>query len=332
MSALDVILIGGGLRGLAEATRLRRMDGGPASILVVERNAWPGDNCRTQRTNGFSCEVGPFAFATDDLAPHFAQLTSQPRIVAAHEEARFGWLCDAAAAPLAPEARQKAKLEPVPHSFPTGCEELVQAYRRELDGALRLGRAVQSIEPRDTGDGFEVVLGGEVEARLQSRELVFATSAVDAGLLLGSWDPQLANAAQQATSEERAFVFLGGLQKHAPELHGFGLRTHNRDSGPEADPELVEAIFCSAVFPQRAMADRCLVRIECSPGNPDLPDDNALADLMLQRLRDLTGTQAAFPFVKVHRFRRWRADGAVAECRARLTELASRVDNLSLAP
>ena len=47
------------------------------------------------------------------------------------------------------DARRALRAEPEPCSFPTGCEDLVQGYRRQLGEALRLGREVTAVAPRD---------------------------------------------------------------------------------------------------------------------------------------------------------------------------------------
>ena len=54
MTSFDAVIVGGGLRGLHHALMIRAQRPG-ARVLVVESEAWPGDDVRTQRSNGFTC-------------------------------------------------------------------------------------------------------------------------------------------------------------------------------------------------------------------------------------------------------------------------------------
>ena len=163
MTQFDITVVGGGLRGLQTALRTRAHHKG-AQTLVVDRQAWPGNDVRTQRSNGFTCELGPFAFTEDDLAPHLELLKRPPRRIGSKPEGKTGWLFDG-------DNLRALRVEPEPFSFATGCEDLVQAYRRELDGCLRLGRAVTQVQPQE-GGGFVVTLGGEVKLRNFEKEAV----------------------------------------------------------------------------------------------------------------------------------------------------------------
>ena len=71
------IVAGAGRRGLTAALRCRR-EQPSASLLVVEGAPWPGGSLRTQRTNGYVCELGAFAFAAQELAPLLALLPRAP--------------------------------------------------------------------------------------------------------------------------------------------------------------------------------------------------------------------------------------------------------------
>tara|TARA_R110002096_G_scaffold157180_4_gene322043 strand:- start:1753 stop:2721 length:969 start_codon:yes stop_codon:yes gene_type:complete len=317
MDTFDVIVVGAGLRGLHHALRTRT-DKPEARILVVDAQPWPGNDIRTQRSNGFTCELGPFAFTSEELVPLLELLSKPPRILASNEEAKTGWLFDG-------EKLRPLRVEPEPCSFPTGCEDMVQAYRRELDPCLRLGRAVTAVQPAEHG-GFVLTLGGEVPTDLKTNAIVLATSPTSSARILGGLEPELPHIAEQEQREQRAFVWFGCLSKDAPELHGYGVLPHKQIDSP-----MSEAIFCTQVFAHRAMPDRCLVRTELTMA--ELPDDDAeVTRIAEEELRRWTGTKAPFGFTKVHRFTTPSHDGCQVECRTRVEEIAQRVPGISLAP
>src|SRR5689334_1407329 len=56
-----VVIVGGGISGLALAYRLRQLD--PAvEALVLEERARPGGTMWTERRDGFQVEIGPNGF------------------------------------------------------------------------------------------------------------------------------------------------------------------------------------------------------------------------------------------------------------------------------
>jgi len=317
MSNARVLVIGGGLSGLVAGRRLQRTRP-DAEVVVVEREPLPGGDARTQRSNGFGCELGAFAFCDDELAPMLAALERPPRVIAARAGAERGWLFDGG-------ALHAIDVDPPPRSFASGCTELVQALRRELGASLQLGRAVTSLQPRD-GGGFDVALGGEAATRSSFDEVVFATSPLSAAPLLAAFEPRLAFAAEQAPPpERRAFVFFGGLQKDCEDLRGYGVLTR-----PDVGLPVAEVIYCSNVFAQRAIGDRFLLRAELTCNEP-AHDDRALTAAVEQHLRACTGTTAPFGFQKVHRFVAPLRDGLATECRARFHEIVQRVPGMSRA-
>jgi len=316
MTRFDVIVVGGGLRGMRTALRTvaERPD---AQVLCVEADAAPGHDVRSQRSNGFVCELGPFAFTREEIDGWLEPLVAPPRVVTASESGRTGWLFDGT-------ERKPLRVEPEPCSFPTGCEDLVQSYRRQIGERLRLRRRVTAIAPRDDG-GFDVQLDGEVPTTLVTSQVVLAIDPVEACRVLEAFEPEISQVAARTTTEPRAFVWLGGIEWQAPELTGYGMLPH-----PSLDTPLAELIFCTQVFPNRAMRDRVLVRAE--PSLAELPDDDQeLVGLVEAELRRWTGTEASLGFHKVHRFATTAPDGDAAECRTRVVELASRVPGLSLA-
>ena len=315
MSRADVVVIGGGLRGMRAAARA--MDAEPsAKVLCVEAAASPGDDVQSQRSNGFVCELGPFAFTQEEVEAWLGPLRARPRVVTAATET--GWMFDG-------KELRKLRVEPTPCSFATGCEEVVQAYRRQLGDALRLGREVVAVRPRD-GAGFAVELGGEVPAEVEADRVVVATPAPAACRFFEPFEPELSQVAARTTREHRAFVWLGCIAKQAPELVGYGVLPHPSLEGPVA-----EMIFCTEVFPNRAMRERTLVRVELDVAEPACADD-ALEALAESELRRWTGTEAPFGFRKVHRFTTLTPDGDATECATRVAEILTRVPGLSAAP
>lgn len=307
----DQLVVGAGSRGLLAVLTARRADP-DAAVVVLEALPQPGGSTRTQRSNGFGCELGAFAYGREELAPLLELLAQPPVPIEALASARTGWSWDGTA--LAP-----VEVTAVPWSFRSGNEELAQACRRELGPALRLGRAAVAV--RALAEGFEVDLAGEVPTTLHARKLHLNTPTDVAARLLGALDPGLV-AAERIRREPRGFVFLGGYQRDLPELTGYGVLPVEG-----ADHLLAEAIFCSHVFPGRALPGQLLVRLEVH--GPALDgDDAAVLQAALTELRRWTGCGDRFGFTKVHRFTEEAGDGALVECRTRLRGLAARVPGL----
>jgi protoporphyrinogen oxidase len=310
----DEVVLGAGLRGLAAALRARRQ--APAgTLLVVDAAAQPGGQVRTQRSNGFACELGPFAFDRPEVEPLLALLQHPPRLVGLLAGGQCGHTFDGAGLHEGPVA-------PHPVSFPGGNEDVVQACRRALGPVLRLGRQVVALRPGPVG--WTLDLGGEVPTTIAATRLTLALPVAAAATLLGSLDPALPACAERLAVEPRAFAFLGGHAGDAPELRGYGVV-------PAAglDTPVAEMIFCTQAFPGRALPGRFLVR--CELAGPTLEqDDEALLAAAEGELRRWTGTRAPVGFRKVHRFLADVEDGARVECRVRLLGLAARATGLAI--
>lgn len=313
-TSFELVVVGAGRRGLAAglaaASRL------PAEALaVVEQAPRPGGSIATQRSNGFVCELGPFGFTREEVEPLLTRLAAPPPLLPAERTAAYGAIFRSG-------ALERVPVDPLPWSFRTGNEELVQACRRQLGPALRLGRAVVEVVPH--GAGWQVVLGGEVPTTLVARQLQLCVPPAAAAGLLAGLDPALAAAGQQLRSEPVAYVFLGGLAAAHGELQGYGIL-------PAADEAaaVVEAIFCTEVFAGRALPGRSLVRCEVV-GPAAAGDDPAVVAAAVDDLARWTGSSGQWPFTKVHRAARPAADGALAECRARLQGLAARAPGLQI--
>jgi len=310
---LDVIVLGAGLRGLSAALEWEARR--PAvRLLVVDAAPHVGGRVRTQRTNGFSCELGPFAFDRAEVEPVLARLSSPPRILEC--TATSGWVFDG-------DGLRSTPVEPRPVSFATGAEEVVQACRRQLGNRFALARA--AVRVRTDGATWHVTLGGDVPTEFTAPTLVLALPTATAAGLLAAFDPELPSVAARLRSEAAAFVFLGGNTVEAPWSDGYGIVPTEGIS-----PPVVEAIFCQNAFPGRALPGRFLVRCEVRGENATAPDDG-LVRTATDELRRWTGGAVTAPFTKVHRFDDEVADGARAECRVRLAGVAARAPGLSIA-
>lgn len=311
---LDMIVLGAGLRGLGAA--LAHTAAAPRkTLLVIDPLPQPGGSLRTQRTNGYLCELGPFALDAEQLAAATHHLPQAPTPIDALPGADHGYVFDGS-------SLQRVPLERAPRSFRTGLEELPQACRRALGPALRLGRAAIAITVAN-GE-FPVELGGEVPTALTARQLLLALPLRTSARLLAGLDPHLGPLAERLRSEPRAFVFFGGDRRQLPTLGGYGIVPADG-----ADTALTEVVHCSEVFANRALPGRCLLRLELTLSN-GAERDEAVIQLALDELQRFTGARPEFGLHKVHRFERDLDDAVAAECRTRLRALHGRVPGLTI--
>lgn len=311
----DLVAIGAGLAGLQRGLAARRSG---AQVLVLDRQPLPGGSVRTLRSEGFSCELGPFALGQDAYDQACQELDNPPPRVALQDAARFGQVYNGSELLRTP-------VEGSPVSGRTGTADLISAYRRELGESLWLGRKATALQPVDSGLRLQL---GEDPATICGAEQVDLCMGVRAAAsLLEPLDPRLQEPLAQLRQEARAFVFLGTWQdQHVQSAwQGYGLLTEP----PRA--ALREAIFCSNAFTHRAVAGKALVRIEVD-ARPDAADDEALALAAEQQLRRVTGWGGTTLFRRVHRFREPLRDGAYAECQVRLRDLCEQVPGLRWLP
>ena len=314
----DHVVLGAGLRGLAAALAHRR-ERPEASLLVIDAAPHAGGSVRTQRSNGFVCELGPFAFARGEIAPLLAALDRPPPLVEPLPEGRRGWRFDGG-------APTEGAGDPLPVSFASGTEELPQACRRELGAALRLGRTAAALRP--TAAGWEIELGGEAATCIDAARVTLALPATASARLLGAFDRELPNVAARVGAEPRAFVFVGGHGGAWRELRGHGVLPTEA-----VDTPVAELLFCTQVFARRALSGRTLVRAEVAAADAG---DAALVPLVLATLQAWTGVGLAAPssnvaFSKVHRFAVDADPGAAVELQTRLGAVAARCTGLALA-
>lgn len=309
---LDLLVVGAGLTGLTAALRSRREQPG-LSLAVVEALPQPGGTLRTQRSNGFACELGAFGFRREEVEPVLGLLEQPPLLVEALPSGHQGWVWDG-------ERRHLVTVDPLPWSFRSGADEVAQACRRTLGPSLRLGRAATAL--RNAEGTWEVDLAGEVPTTLRARSLQLCTPTAVAAHLLAPFDPALANVTDRLCSEDRAFAFFGGYQRDLPELTGYGALPADGLDSPA-----VEMIFCSQVFAGRSLPGQALIRIELT--GPLLADDDAtVLATAEQELRHWTGCRGHLGFSKLHRFSTEVANAARVEAQARLRGLAARAPGL----
>jgi protoporphyrinogen oxidase len=309
-SAVDRWVVGAGLRGLAAALRARR-DGQQTG--VIERLASPGGSARTQRTEGFACELGPVALGADELAPVLAALATPPPLVGPSTD--FGWRWNGA-------LLERVAVDGDARTGRTGIEDLVVAMRRELGSDLRLGCAVAQMTP--TADGWSLRLDREVAAEVRAAHVRLCVPVAEAARLLSPFDPRLPPVAARLRSEPRAFVFLGTWADDAwrSACAGYGILVDD-----PASP-LAEAIHCSNAFPNRAIAGKALVRLEVA--GDAARDAEAAAAAAESELRRIAGWSGRVLFRRVHAFTVASRDAAWVECRVRLSDLCRQAPGLAI--
>jgi protoporphyrinogen oxidase len=307
---LDLLVVGAGRSGLLAALQHRAAQP-DARLLVVDGQPHPGGRIRTQRSQGFLCEHGTFAFQRDEINPLLQLLPQPPTPIAATTLHGFVWQG---------HSLQRADLTYVPWSFRSGNEELVQACRRELAACLQLGRAVCRLEPE--AEGYRATLSGEASTTLRARNVKLCIPTPAAARLCGSLDPALASAASGCTSEPRAFLFLGCPQRDAATLGGYGILPADGSA-----TRIAEVLHCSLAFPGRAMTGQLLVRLEVLATLAGAEADAAAA---VAELQQWTGVHGTFPFRRWSPFAHEVRDAAWVECRTRLQGLAARAPGLLL--
>ncbi len=306
-------VVGAGRRGLLAALRLRQ-SAAPESVVLIEAQPRPGGDDLTRRSNGFVCELGAFALGAAELAPFLAALRSPPHPIPVAAAARTGELWTG-------RDRVPAPVGGDPQSFRSGLEELWQACRRELEPALRLGRAATAVQR--TRDGWTLTLGGEVPATLAARTLHLALPLDTSSRLCATFDPGLAAAAGLLATETGALVFLGDRTERGESVPGYGIA-----AAPGVPGRLREVIHCSRALPGRAIPGRCLLRCELTGVDAAATDAGLQALAEDELARWLGAPLGPFGFALVHRTAALVRDGAFAECSARLRGLSARAGAL----
>lgn len=196
------------------------------------------------------------------------------------------------------KSRKKGPKRPALCTFKGGMEDLISALRRELGSALVLGR--QAVRVLRQGDEWQVTLGGEVESTITARELTLATPAHASAKLLADLDPELSSELAAIPFASVANVYLGYWESDVRDtLQGFGFLLEPGENTP-----VLGILYCSAIFPGRAVPGKFLVRAMI--GGVDHADAVDLSDEDLVRmaqdaLENYAGVQAPVLFQRVRR-------------------------------
>lgn len=313
--AADLLVVGaslGGLRAAAEKVRA-----GTGRVLLVDRAPRVGGSVRTQRSEGFVCELGPPFLPQEEFRALAALLDQPPRAVELDAAARLG------------QVLRGGRLEPAEVAVPLeggrgGLEDLLVAYHRQLAPFLRLGREVTALVPAETG--LVAHLGGEHPSAIAAARVALATPADATAMLLAAADPRLREAALQLRRIPVADLHLGWWTSALEEVPaGHGIRV----AEPAETGGITEALWCSNHFPARSLPGRFLARIACE-GDLALLPDPALEDQVLRFLAVHAGITRTPIFRRTHRASSLVADGHLAALHVRIAEAAQRWPALSL--
>ncbi len=184
-------------------------------------------------------------------------------------------------------------------SFRNGMQALSQACVAYLgDDAIRLGAAVEAIEPR--GDVYTVhVAGGE---KIEADAIMLGTAAYDAAEMVKGFDESLAGQMRRIEWSSSATVSLAFRREDmkAP-LRGFGFIV------PRVEGRRVNAATYSSIkWSYRAPDDTVLIRVFVGGGHHeelvhDL-DDAEMVRMALEELDTIVGLKAGARFSRVYRW------------------------------
>ena len=308
MEAADLLVVGAGLGGLQLAAKALR--DGTSGVLLVERAPRVGGSVRTQRSEGFVCELGRPYLPQGEFEALAACLAAPPRAVPLAEAARSG------------QVLRAGSLEPAEVTEPLvscrgGLEDLLVAFHRELAPHLRLGREVTALEP--TGDGLVAHLGGEQAAPVRARRAALALPLAECARLLAPADARVGIARERTLQVAVARVHLGWWTSElaqVPAGHGIAVE----DGAGEG---VREVLWCSNQFSGRSIPGRFLARIEVA-GELAQQDDAALEATVRGFLAARGGIERQPVFRRVHRTTEPRRNSALAELAVRVREAAAR--------
>lgn len=176
-----VVIIGGGIAGLAAAYSLREHqgDGPPFEIVILEKNERLGGNIRTERTEGFLIEGGPDCFLSEK--PWAMELCKRvglsDKLLATNEAYRKTYVLSGGRLHILPEG--------VILMVPTKIMPLAYSTLISWPGKLRM--AAELFIPRKKDDKDET-LGSFVRRRLGKEVLDKIAEPLVAGVHAG--DPE----------------------------------------------------------------------------------------------------------------------------------------------
>jgi oxygen-dependent protoporphyrinogen oxidase len=182
--------------------------------------------------------------------------------------------------------------------------EIVETLSSRLTGvAVRLGKSVTGIMPHDDGavgpHRYAVQL--DHATTLQANAVVFATPAHITADIVEGFHPKLAAALRAIPYVSSATVSLAYRRRDVRHpLDGFGFLV-----GKHEGRQIMAATWTSTKFPQRAPADRVLIRgFIGGAGREELVrrDDAALTQLVCEELGAILGITTAPVLARVYRW------------------------------
>jgi oxygen-dependent protoporphyrinogen oxidase len=189
---------------------------------------------------------------------------------------------------------------PALYSFRGGMAGLIARLHEALGDRVRLSSPAVAVTRR--GSGYAVALEGGDE--LLADEVVLAAPAHASARLLAGIDRELADELAGIPFASLANVYLGYDETKVPPelpLEGFGYLLDPGERSP-----VLGTLYCSSLFPDHAPADRGLLRVMIGgaryPDAVDLPEGE-LMDVAVNAVREYTGLDGAYPFVKVVKVR-----------------------------
>ena len=325
-SPTDLLVVGANLDGLACALDARRAG---QTVLLVDESPRPGGRIQTQRSEGFVCEYGPFALPRSDWDALAHKLRRAPGAIGLLPGAQHGFYWNG-------RERLQTPVGGDPVSGPGGLEDLVTAFRRELDdtsldaeGAsepvLQLGREVTALAPGDDGT-FLATLGGESPRTIVARSVDLFVPLDRAARLLAPLDPALPDLCARFVREPEAMCFLGYSTNAAVAAATAGYGVVVEEMAAPLDG-VEEVLFCTSIYPRRAQPGKSLVRVAFAGATASLDDETLLAHSRLA-LQQMTRLEDAPIFFRCHRGSRPVRDSVDLECRVRLRALDRMLPNL----
>ncbi len=174
-----VVIIGGGIAGLAAAYSLREHSDAPFEILILERKDRLGGNIRTERANGFLIEGGPDCFLSEK--PWAMELCKRvglgDELLPTNEQNRKTFVLSRGKLHVLPEG--------VILMVPTKILPLATSSLISIPGKIRM--ALELFVPKRKGQGDES-LGDFVRRRLGTEALEKIAEPLVAGVHAG--DPE----------------------------------------------------------------------------------------------------------------------------------------------
>jgi protoporphyrinogen oxidase len=315
-----VVVVGGGLAGLAAAWELKRA---PAEVVVLEAGRRAGGVIVTERRDGFVVEGGPDGFLAaepdiQDLARELglgARLVDQlARGTALWTGERLEPLAEGRAAELLGiEAHSERELARGFRSFAGGMAEIVEALLGELGPAVRTGQGVTGMARSARGWRLSVTGGSAHEAG----GVILAVPAWHAARLVAAAGVAAARDLDDVLYSPSVTVSLAYREDQiGTELDGTGFV-----AAPGVGGAVRACSYSSRKYPGRAPPGHVLLRAFLGPVEDDA---GAVAHAELARILGIRGaplwTRSFFWTRGLPRYRPGHA-ARVAAVRAALARL-----------